>query len=116
VVRSVAQVTAQAQVLNADPLTARLARPAVGGDQCPLTLRGEDGQQAQFVSRLPSNQKTSKIVFVDERYTSVEAIKEHYGTKRQNDHERTDEVAAMYLWKISTTTPGRRSKRASGNG
>jgi putative Holliday junction resolvase len=69
----------------------------------PLTLRGEHGPQAQRVLAFAAELEKRlavPIVFVDERYTSVEAeriIKEH-GTKRQKRRrESVDEVAAMLI-------------------
>jgi putative Holliday junction resolvase len=69
----------------------------------PLTLRGEQGPQAQRVLAFATELEKRlavPLVFVDERYTSVEAeriIKEH-GTKRQKRRrESVDEVAAMLI-------------------
>lgn len=69
----------------------------------PLTLRGEEGPQAQRVLAFAAElEKLLKVplTFVDERYTSVEAeriIKEH-GTKRQKRRrESVDEVAATLI-------------------
>lgn len=69
----------------------------------PLTLRGEAGPQAQRVLAFAAEVEKRvavPLVFVDERYTSVEAerlIKE-YGTKRQKRRrESVDEVAAVLI-------------------
>jgi putative Holliday junction resolvase len=69
----------------------------------PLTLRGETGPQAQRVLAFAAELEkrlSVPLVFMDERYTSVEAeriIKEH-GTKRQKRRrESVDEIAAVLI-------------------
>ena len=105
VVRPVGVVSAkvQAQALSEIERIVRdeEARLVVIG--LPLTLRGEEGPQAQLVLAFAAELEKRiavPLAFVDERYTSVEAtriIKEH-GTKRQKRRrERVDEVAAMLI-------------------
>jgi putative Holliday junction resolvase len=86
----------------------------------PLTLRGEHGPQAQRVLAFAAElEKTLPVplVFVDERYTSVEAkriIKEH-GTKRQKRRrESVDEVAAVLI--LEDFLQERRSREQTNTG
>jgi len=68
----------------------------------PLTLKGEEGEQARYTKEFVENLKNHipqdiEIIFVDERFTSSLAEKTLLQTKKKNKKEKIDSLSAVFI-------------------
>ena len=68
----------------------------------PLTLKGEEGEQARYTKEFVENLKNHipqdiEIIFVDERFTSSLAEKTLSQTKKKNKKEKIDSLSAVFI-------------------
>lgn len=68
----------------------------------PLTLKGEEGEQARYTKEFTENLKNHipqdiQIIFVDERFTSSLAEKTLFQTKKKNKKEKIDSLSAVFI-------------------
>jgi putative Holliday junction resolvase len=68
----------------------------------PLTLKGEEGEQARYTKELAENLKNHipqdiEIIFIDERFTSSLAEKTLSQTKKKNKKEKIDSLSAVFI-------------------
>ena len=68
----------------------------------PLTLKGEEGEQARYTKEFVENLKNHipqdiEIIFIDERFTSSLAEKTLSQTKKKNKKEKIDSLSAVFI-------------------
>jgi putative Holliday junction resolvase len=68
----------------------------------PLTLKGEEGEQARYTKEFAENLKNHipqdiEIIFIDERFTSSLAEKTLSQTKKKNKKEKIDSLSAVFI-------------------
>ena len=68
----------------------------------PLTLKGEEGQQAKYTREFVDNLKNHipediEIIFMDERFTSSLAEKTLNQAKKKNKKEKIDSLSAVFI-------------------
>ncbi|MBX0311970.1 MAG: Holliday junction resolvase RuvX, partial [Sulfurihydrogenibium sp.] len=68
----------------------------------PLTLKGEEGEQARYTREFAENLKNHipqdiEIIFIDERFTSSLAEKTLSQTKKKNKKEKIDSLSAVFI-------------------